>query len=478
MLSDVDGAKVLLDGTEMGTVPLDIKDIKPGEHILTVKAPGYMANEKRITVGAGSAEVYNMKLQPEAKSSGGTLKIVSPVPEAAVFVDGERVGTVPQTREVSTGEHFVVVSKEGHKTFEEKIRIDPGQTITVTAQLPQVGQLQILSTPPGAEVLIDGEVVGPTPVKDYEVDVGQHVVTVRYPDYYDFEKQVAVKGGEREIISAKLEMIDTGPTAAELEREQRGLTSYSARALPRLRSTLDAAVGYPYFFEGKITVGAGELAGFPFDAGVLARTFFSRTELGLVSRLTLADRAPFSFAVTNRIGGGSNLFDDSRRSTFFFDLGALASLSGLGSVTITGGAYLNYWNDRHCPELIQDPGNPDARIFDGDAVDMCEGYLARFNGDDPDYFTADDKVNVDRLLGIEDESAAMQIDSISDRHGGVRIMTMLAVEVAVRQRWNVWGIIEGAPFQDERPAYTDVFNGAQFAEDIGTYFRFGMTYKF
>lgn len=478
VLADVDGAKVFLDGTEMGTVPLDIKDIKPGEHILTVKAPGYMPNEKRITVGAGSAEVHNVKLQPESKASGGTLKIVSPVPEAAVFVDGERIGTVPQTREVSTGEHYVVVSKPGYKTFEQKIRIDPGQSITVSAQLSQAGALQILSTPAGAEVLIDGEVVGQTPVKKEDVDVGEHVVTIRYPDYYDFEKQVAVKGGEREIISAKLEMIDTGPTAAQLEREQRGLTSYGARSLPKLRSTLDAAIGYPYFFEGKITVGAGELAGFPFDAGVMARTFFSRTELGLVTRLTLADREPFSFALTNRTGGGSNLFDDSRRSTFFFDLGALASLSGLGSVTITGGAFINYYNDRHCPELVDDPMNPGTLVYEGDPVDMCEGYLARARGAFPQDFTAEEKRRVDGLLGLTDQSASMQIDGISDRHSGVRILTMLAVEVAIRQQWNVWGIIEGAPFQDERPAFTDVFNGAQLSEDIGTYFRFGMTYKF
>jgi hypothetical protein len=57
VLSNVAGAKVYLDGTEMGAVPIDIKDVKTGEHVLEVKAPGYQDHEERVTMNAGGAMV-------------------------------------------------------------------------------------------------------------------------------------------------------------------------------------------------------------------------------------------------------------------------------------------------------------------------------------------------------------------------------------------------------------------------------------
>ena len=54
----------------------------------------------------------------------------------------------------------------------------------------------------------------------------------------------------------------------------------------------------------------------------------------------------------------------------------------------------------------------------------------------------------------------------------------LVVEVALWQRWSGWLVFEGAPFQDERAAYTDLFNAAMFKNDINTYVRLGGTYKF
>ena len=40
VLSDAQGARAFIDGTDMGPVPVDIKDVKAGEHIVQVKAPG------------------------------------------------------------------------------------------------------------------------------------------------------------------------------------------------------------------------------------------------------------------------------------------------------------------------------------------------------------------------------------------------------------------------------------------------------
>ena len=55
-------AEVFLDGTNMGKVPLDIKQVKGGDHVLEVKAPGYQPHEERITINDGQSTVLKLDL--------------------------------------------------------------------------------------------------------------------------------------------------------------------------------------------------------------------------------------------------------------------------------------------------------------------------------------------------------------------------------------------------------------------------------
>ena len=50
-----------------------------------------------------------------------------------MFIDGAAVGKVPQEKKVSAGEHPVVVRLDGFKQFEQKVRVEAGQTVTVQA---------------------------------------------------------------------------------------------------------------------------------------------------------------------------------------------------------------------------------------------------------------------------------------------------------------------------------------------------------
>jgi hypothetical protein len=54
VLSDTPSSHVYIDGADMGPAPVDIKDVKPGDHILQVKAPNFNPVEQRITVIAGA----------------------------------------------------------------------------------------------------------------------------------------------------------------------------------------------------------------------------------------------------------------------------------------------------------------------------------------------------------------------------------------------------------------------------------------
>lgn len=451
VISNVAEAHAFIDGTDMGQTPVDIKDVKTGEHVIEVKAPGYQTRVEKVTSNAGQSQVLKIDLNAEGPSGQGTLKVISQTPDADVYLDGAAVGKAPLDKKIDAGNHKVLVKLNGYKDFSQDVRIEGGQTMTVTAEMKAVGRLRVLSTPDGAAVLINGLPVGKTPL-DTEVEVGQTVVKVSLPGMVSQTRDLNIAGGKTETISVELPV--EGKSEVEMLAEQRGLSSFGARTLPRGRSTVDMSVGYPYYLQGRINVGGGKLANFGFDAGVTLRSMFARSELGLGGRVMLADKEPFSAGVFTDLYWGSKLLDNTARNGLTWDVGAAASLTALTHATITMRAYLNMWSDRHCPE--------DKTSKDG--LGVCQDY-------------ADGTIDPETKTRVEALTGQKGNDFYS-RDQGIRLMMSIAAEVALQQRWNVFGILEGAPFQSERALFTNVFAHSMPSSDFGLYLRVGLTYKF
>jgi hypothetical protein len=463
---------------------------------------------------AGAA-VAGAQTEPRPARGGPAypVEIDSAPQQAAIYLDDEKYGVVghtPWTGKLEEGSWTVILKKDGFRpatrtitvraasqvqeTFVPMVRLGepaaapggqaPGQAPGQGAQggddgqggqggqgaeggdpapatagggASRTGGLRFVSTPRGADVVLDGETIGQTPMVSEDVAVGEHVISIEMEGYYAYENGVTVKGGEVQLIKANLRK-------AELSEEeqaliQRGLTTFGARALPAGRSTMALGTGYPYFLNARFMVGVGKLSDqLQFDAGAHFRSYGARWELSAVGRATLLDTGPVALGAFVDTGGGSTYFDNSKRDTFFFNGGLMASLTGLGAVTLTGRAYLNAWTDRHCP--AREGGN--LEVADEDAADVCVDYLrGRLSPDDED--------RVDRLVGRGD---------LFDRDSGVRLMTSLAIEVALSDLSSFWLLLEGAPRQDERAAYTDLFHAWMLKRDPRTYATLGFTLKF
>lgn len=472
VLSDAQGARAFIDGTDMGPVPVDIKDIRAGDHIIQVKAPGYQTAERHVQVGSGSSQIVKFDLNTEAAGDGGLLSVHSNLPRAVVSIDGAEIGTAPQERRrVSAGEHSVLVRLEGYKPFEQKVQVDAGQTVTVQADLKAVGRLRVLSTPAKATVTINGLPAGTTPL-DTDVEVGETVVRIEQPGFQPFEQTLTIQGGKTETISRELAV--AGPSEAELAVQQRALSSYGARVLARGRSTVDIDIGYPYYTTARITVGAGSIPNLvPVDASVAVRTLFARTEIGLGMRATFVDNEPFSAGAFTNLYWGSKLLDDSKRNGVTWDLGALISLTALGRATITGRAYLELWSDRHCPGV--DTSMPNH--FDGtDPIQVCQDFLGVPDHAFAPTATGPEKARVKKLIGTDTTGPT---SSLFERENGARFLLSVIGEIAIQQEWSVYFILEGAPFQQsERALFTSMFAAPMGDNDYRIYGRTGLTYKF
>ena len=119
---------------------------------------------------------------PSPPPASGQLVVMSNVSGATITVDGrsDPNWTTPHTfADLSPGSHNIVVSKQGYKEAQQNVRLEAGGEVSVDATLnPPRGEIDISTSPPGAEVLIDGKSYGPGPVRA-EVDAGQHSFLVK-----------------------------------------------------------------------------------------------------------------------------------------------------------------------------------------------------------------------------------------------------------------------------------------------------------
>jgi len=80
----------------------------------------------------------------------------------------------------------------------------PPTTIPAASDVSPRGSIEVVSRPPGAEVALDGRVVGTTPVSIPEVVEGTHVVGIELAGFSRWATSVYVGKGERARVGASL----------------------------------------------------------------------------------------------------------------------------------------------------------------------------------------------------------------------------------------------------------------------------------
>lgn len=90
------------------------------------------------------------------------------------------------------------------------------------------GILAVESSPGEAQVYVDGELKGQTPLTLYNFPAGTHIVTVKKEGYSDFEKNVNVKVGLTEQVDAEL-----SPLKNEIKNEVTGTRPEAQNELPQ-----------------------------------------------------------------------------------------------------------------------------------------------------------------------------------------------------------------------------------------------------
>ena len=151
--------------------------------------------------------------RPSAPQTG-SLAVSSNIPGAQITVDGKTDPswvtpfTIPG---LTPGNHSVLVVKEGFAVVQRNVVIDPRSPVTLSLDLAAPsGEINIVTTPPGIDVLIDGQAAGKTPVQK-AAKVGKHTFTLQTPGMDPYTSNFEIRS-DGYVITKRIDL--SGAVAA------------------------------------------------------------------------------------------------------------------------------------------------------------------------------------------------------------------------------------------------------------------------
>jgi len=177
VITEPAGGAVSIDGVDRGTAPVVVESLSAGEHRLVVRNQGAVY-QRAVTLQAG--ETSTVVVGTSLAAAAGWLTVQTPLP-LQIHEAGGLIGLTETSRLMLTpGDHQLTLSDE--KTgfrVSRAVRITPGQTTTVAIDVPR--SAVNFNAIPWAEVWVDGERAGETPIGNHMLPLGNHQVELRHP---------------------------------------------------------------------------------------------------------------------------------------------------------------------------------------------------------------------------------------------------------------------------------------------------------
>lgn len=188
---NVPQAGVLVNGAMVGKVPYTGQYV-PGTYKVTVRWAGYKDFEQTVQLNSNITVNAILGQAPPPPPAQYPLTVNANVPHAAVFINGNQVGTTPYTAQLTAGTYAVTVRVPGYNDFNQSVMVNGPSQVNATL-MPQQASLTVNANVQGAEVFLNGSPAGRTPLT-LQVVPGSYTVTVRAPGYNDFSQNVVVNG--------------------------------------------------------------------------------------------------------------------------------------------------------------------------------------------------------------------------------------------------------------------------------------------
>jgi PEGA domain-containing protein len=196
---------VFVDGTQRGVSPLEVDQLSAGQHEVSVRTSTGVV---RRTVTIQPRETVALIISsttppPEPGVAAGWISITAPI-ALQLKERGKLIGSSESDRlMLPAGDHDIELTNETLGfSARRTLRVAAGKTTVAKIDLPN-GSLSI-NAQPWAEVFVDGERVGETPIGNLSRRVGTHEVIFRHPDLGERKETVTIAVGKPARIGVDL----------------------------------------------------------------------------------------------------------------------------------------------------------------------------------------------------------------------------------------------------------------------------------
>ena len=211
VLTDVIGAKATLFGpggrflADCQT-PCSFNNLFPERYSLQVQKDGYLQVQTALALKAGESQ--DQKLHLEALSKG--VYISSKPPGADIFINGaKQSGQTPTTLPLAPGHYDLVLRLQGYAPYVGEVQVKDNIQTTLDAELKERSQThvawaQVTTTPPGAEIIIDGISSGQFSPSRVQIPAGTHVIALKLNGFQVVRRGVEVSEGSTVPVTEQL----------------------------------------------------------------------------------------------------------------------------------------------------------------------------------------------------------------------------------------------------------------------------------
>jgi len=216
------GARVLVDGHDVGLTPVTELMLGAGRYVIRVEHDGYKAVQTQVPVGAESASrELSYALEPEVPSELGTLVLRVVPAGAALFVNGVKLAPSPGPLQLAPGNYKIEAHVTGFDSLSENVEVAPRGSHELEMTLKRSKSPVSAPAPPLPAAKAAEEAPAPAPAEPPQKVAGN------YPSY-----PVAQKRTGRRL---------SGTVAVEIEVDEEGNVA-STRLVESAGAELDEAV--------------------------------------------------------------------------------------------------------------------------------------------------------------------------------------------------------------------------------------------
>jgi len=197
------GAEVYIDNDFFGVTPITAVT-NSGSHVIQYNKMGY--ESQTVSIYLEPEEIVELAVV-NLDQQQISLNITSNPDAASILVNGSFIGVTPYIYEYPEGQEIeLIISKLGY----EQQQFIPNKMDSLSESLsvnlvPELAQVEVTGGPSGAEISIDGQVIGIAPLV-FDVLALPHMLGISLDGYIEQEYQFSAQKDERYVWQYDLDL--------------------------------------------------------------------------------------------------------------------------------------------------------------------------------------------------------------------------------------------------------------------------------